>query len=183
MTNEARIEQHVDYARILAEKFCQRRGIEDGDVIDDYAGEALLELVKEGRKFKDKKGMKFRTFIHQRLTWALLRYHKAQDPDYMFITGAQAMDDEDDDESIVNAVDMHSDGWFEPYRMACAMERDDVLEDLVGRLTPRERQTVYALYYEDKTLDEAAEDGAGSRMAISRFKHSALTKLRARWRK
>ena len=70
-----KVEDLTPYAISVATGFARRRGANDPDA---YVSEALLALLEEGRKWDPERGMSLKSFVRQRIVWALLRFHKRE---------------------------------------------------------------------------------------------------------
>lgn len=177
---EAMIAEHYDYAVNLAEQFCSRRGIEDTDEFVSRAGEIL---VVEGRKWKEDKGQKFRTFIHQRITWALLRLCKAEMQRQEVFTDVYGDASEPGEETRFEVLDMDDfvdEEEPDPMDLAAEMEDIETLYRELDRVLKDERIVLLALYVQGHTIEEAAEVLGMSATSIRRSRDSGLRKLRAR---
>jgi RNA polymerase sigma factor (sigma-70 family) len=168
----------VSYVSILSDKFCDRRGITDEDTRDDYRSEALMCLVVEGALWDKSRGMKFTTFIHQRCTWHLLRYHKRVLADQeVFGSIEDIAEDEDEELSVENLPDAPDYG---PLRQAIREEDIDALSAMMETLTDTEQHVLWSLFVEEYTLNELEQETMVSATTLRRTRDTALNKLRGR---
>lgn len=178
--NDKLIAEQYSYVVNLAEKFCARRGIAD---VEEFVSRAAEALVVEGRKWDEKRGQKFRTFIHQRVTWALLRLCKAEmERDEVFVNVYSDLTD--DIETPTHAV-MEPDHFIDeeepdPMDLAIEAERIEELYKQLENILPREKRALLALYVQGMTLDEAAEDMDVPATTVRRLRDSGLAKLQGR---
>lgn len=184
--NDTLIAESVPMIERLVERYCSRRGL---DNVDDLMGPAMEALVVEGRKWDKNRGKTWRSFIHQRVTWALLQTGRDAHNDMSHLVYLNDVvglghdegdpDDEQDGASLQDAASFLVDE-DEPDPMDLAAVAEDVnwLWDCMATLPDEQRRALELLYVQGYTYPEAAAEMELSEAAVRRRMSAGLRSLR-----
>lgn len=159
-----KVSELTPYAIRVAEGFARRRGVSDPD---GYVSEALLALVEEGPKWDPERGMSFKTFVRQRIVWALLRFHKRErERMELFEPGL-------DPEELFVADNATDERWHEEQMAKLLVSMDE------AGLSEEEREVLGWLYLFGYTQAEVADELGVSVRSIQRVRDNAIRAIQS----
>lgn len=159
-----KVEDLTPYAISVATGFARRRGASDPDA---YVSEALLALVEEGRKWDPERGMSLKSFVRQRIVWALLRFHKRERE------RLELFDPQVDTEELYVADRATDERWHEEQMAKLLVSMDE------AGLTEEEREVLSWLYLFGYTQAEVAEELGMSVRSVQRIRNKAVRAIRS----
>ena len=158
------VEDLTPYAISVATSFARRRGANDPDA---YVSEALLALVEEGRKWDSERGMGLKSFVRQRIVWALLRFHKRERE------RLELFDPQIDTEELYIPDRASDERWHEEQMAKLLVSMDE------AGLAEEEREVLSWLYLFGYTQAEVAEELGMSVRSVQRIRNKAVRAIRS----
>ena len=161
----------------------ERHGVTE----EDLEQELFFALRAAVKGFDPDAGLKFTSYLQFPVRSVIdralgLRYggSRSSDPINQYNTSLDAPIADGEDATFGDFLrDPDSASGFEAIEEADYLTKLHAdLEAALSELPERQEQTIRLRYYEDKTLDEVAEDQSLSRTRVSQNEHSALMQLR-----